>query len=672
GPNGARARVLGGTGVTYYWPAYALRIDTDIEMGGGGLPQGRVNLRQPHTYSAMSGVAELAPYAAPNGQRLALAPIHFGPGPGGSTALSTLAQLDGPFQDGRVQALRLPITGEIGRGGSFAFGTSCAVVSFNYLKMSALQLGATRLPICPIGRAIVSKRAGGPVLASARFTGPVLNGQLGSSPLHLQAAGGQIIGQQFSLASFGMRFGKPASPIAFDAARLTGSLAGRGTGGNFSGARATIGNVPLLLSDAAGKWNLKGSTVGLAGSAMVSDRNPNPRFYPLRSNDLKLTIGGDYVRASGGLHHPASGALVTDVSIEHRLSTGAGHAILNVPGLTFGPNLQPAEITRLTEGVIALVNGTIRGQGRIDWNAGGKVTSTGDFSTASLDFAAPFGPVTGLSGTVHFSDLLGLTTPPGQVATVKSINPGILVENGVIRYQLLPNQLVRIERGEWPFMGGRLILHETVLNFGHPSAKRLTFEVVGLDAHTFIQSLGFKELDASGTFDGVLPMIFDESGGRIVGGRLDSRPGGGELAYNGVVNKADLGTMGNIAFNALRDLRFKSMIIRLDGDLAGEFTSRLAIEGVGLGQTSTQKIIRSLLAKIPLKLNVTISGPFRALIATAKSVSDPRQVIKDVLPRPLEDVPGITTEVRRVEEQKQQTQTPVNQQVKVAPPPKTK
>jgi len=160
---------------------------------------------------------------------------------------------------------------------------------------------------------------------------------------------------------------------------------------------------------------------------------------------------------------------------------------------------------------------------------------------------------------------------------------------------------------------------------------------------------------------------------RIFGGRLDARPGGGSLAYNGVVNKADLGTMGNIAFNALRDLRFKSMIIRLDGDLAGEFTTRLAIEGVGLGQTSTQKLIRSLLSKIPLKLNVTITGPFRALIATAKSFNDPRGVINDVLPRPLEDVPGITTEVRRVEENQQQTQTPVNQQVNFAPPPpKTK
>ena len=156
----------------------------------------------------MNGVAQLAPYSA-SGTRLALAPIRFAGARDGSTAVSTAAQLDGPFPDGRVQALRIPIQGRIGRGGSFAFGTGCAVVSFNYLQTGALQLGQTRLPVCPIGQAIVSKRPGGPVLASARFSGPVLDGRLGSSPLHLAAAGGQIVGKQFSLNSLGLRLGRP-------------------------------------------------------------------------------------------------------------------------------------------------------------------------------------------------------------------------------------------------------------------------------------------------------------------------------------------------------------------------------------------------------------------------------------------------------------------------------
>jgi len=358
--------------------------------------------------------------------------------------------------------------------------------------------------------------------------------------------------------------------------------------------------------------------------------------------------------------------LVSNVTIAHDLGTGRGNAVLDVPGITFGPNLQPEELTRLTEGVIALVRGGLSGQGRIAWTGKGKVSSTGDFTTHDLDLAAAFGPITGMNGTIHFIDLLGMETAPGQVMTLESINPGILVENGMIRYQLLPDQLVKIERGEWPFMGGRLILRETILNFGRPSAKRLTFEVVGLDAKTFVDSMGFKEISASGVFDGVLPMIFDDEGGRIVGGRLDAREGGGTVAYNGVVNKANLGMMGGLAFDALRDLRYKSMIIRLDGYLDGEFATRLAIEGVGLGNTSTQRLIRAI-NRIPLNFNVTIKGPFRALIATAKSFRDPTETIEPALPRPLDEVPGIVVETRRLEEEKRQSQTPVDEKVTKTP-----
>lgn len=671
GPNGARAHIAGGTGVTYYWPEGRLRIDGTIDLAGGGLPKGRVTLSQPKVAAPMSGVAEFAPYSV-NGSRLTLAPIRFAGAANGSTRVSTIAQLDGPFPDGRVRALRLPIEGWIGSGGSFAFGTSCAVVSFDYAQFGTLALDRTRLPVCPTGPAIIAKSGGGSVMANARIGATSLDGRLGRSPFHLDAASGRFMGEKFALAGVKARLGRSAAPIRLDAARLDGNFAGSGIAGTFAGGEAVIGKVPLLLSEGSGRWKIYHGDISVDSRAMISDRLPNPRFYPLATNDLRLTIADDRVRGAGTLNHPGTGTKVMEVAVEHRLSSGLGHADLNVPQLTFGPGLQPDDLTRLTQGIVALVNGTVRGRGQIDWNNQGKVTSTGDFSTASLDLAAPFGPVTGISGTIHFTDLLRLKSAPGQLLTVDSVNPGILVGNGVIRYQLLPHQLVKVERGDWPFMGGRLVLHETVLNFNRPTAKRLTFEVIGLDAHTFVQSMGFKELEASGIFDGFLPMIFDENGGRIIGGRLDSRPGGGSLAYNGIVNKANLGTMGGIAFNALRDLRFRTMVIRLDGDLAGEFTTRLAIDGVALGQTGTQKFIRGLLKKIPIRLNVTINAPFRALIATARSFNDPRQLIRDVFPRPLDEIPGITSEVRRVEEQSTQTQTPVDQKVDVAPPPGNK
>lgn len=663
GPGGARARVFGGSGVTYYWPGGGLRIDGNIEMGGGGLPSGRVTLSQPRAGAPISGVAELAPYSA-GGQRLALAPIRFGPGPGGSTAVSTVALLDGAFPGGRVQALRLPITGRVGKGGSFAFGTSCAVVSFDAFRMNSFQFGPTRLPVCPIGPAIVARQAGGAVFTGARFNAPVLNGRLGKQPLHLAAATGQIVGKQFAFNQLGMRLGQASSPILFDAARLTGTI-GRDLTGAFSGGKATIGTVPLLLSDANGKWAFRNSKLTVDSALTVSDRDPEPRFYPLTSNDVHFTLAGDDVRATGALWHGST--LVSDVNIAHQLSSGAGHASLDVPGLTFGPDLQPEELTRFTEGVIALVNGTIHGQGRIDWRSGGKVTSTGDFSTATMDLAAPFGPVAGISGTVHFNDLLGLSTPPGQRLTVQSINPGILVENGVIRYQLLPHQLVKIERGEWPFMGGRLILRETVLNFGHPTAKRLTFEVVGFDAKQFVDSLGFAGLELSGTFDGVLPMIFDENGGRIVGGRLDSRPPGGELKYTGT--KPHAGLVAGLAFDLLRDLKFHSMIVRLDGDLAGEFATRITTDKVSLGSGGgISGLVHSALKKVPIKLNLNITGPFRALIQMAKAFKDPRQVIAPVMPFPI-DSPSLDVVVQQTRKDEHQTTTTPTDVIQVNPKP---
>ncbi len=668
--SGARIQVRGGDGITYYWPGNRLRIDGNIATQGGGLPTTRIALSQPRGGAPMSGTVRMAPYVAGNA-RLALAPINFAAAGDGSTSIQTVALLDGPLSGGEVRGLRVPITGRVGRGGALEFGGGCSDVRFASLRLGGLRLGNTSLPVCATGQAIVYRApGGGGVRVGAGTSNLALNGRLGASPFALRSERATFTGpENFRLAGLNVRMGRPEAPILLNAEALAGTFGGSGIRGSFTGGDGVIGRVPVALSEMSGEWLLYKSRLTVDGALTAADRNEAPRFYPLRSGNARFTLADGRIRASGTLHHPATGARVTEVAIDHRLSTGTGGATLDVPGITFGRALQPEQLTRLTEGQIALVNGTVYGQGRIAWNGEG-VTSTGEFSTDGLDLAAAFGPVSGLRGTMRFTDLLALETAPGQTFQVASINPGILVENGVITYRLLPGQQVRIESGRWPFMGGQLVLQETLLSLGRPSSKRLTFEVVGLDANRFVQSFGFKEIGATGIFDGVLPMIFDESGGRIVGGRLDSRPPGGSLSYNGVVNRANLGLAGGLAFDALRDLRFRSMIIRLDGDLAGEFATRLTIDGVALGQTGTARFLRSATRNLPIRFNVTIRGPFRALIATAKSMRDPRAIISTTLDRPLEEIPGITTEVRRRDEETTQTQTPVRDEI--IPEPSTR
>jgi hypothetical protein len=264
-----------------------------------------------------------------------------------------------------------------------------------------------------------------------------------------------------------------------------------------------------------------------------------------------------------------------------------------------------------------------------------------------MDFAAAFGPVEGFRTRVNFTDLLGLTSAPEQLAEAGVIRTGIDVFDGRIRYQLLPGLRVKVEAGAWPFAGGELRLEETILDFSKPSAKQLTFRVVGLDAALFIQQMEFSNISATGTFDGIIPMVFDERGGRIVGGSLVARDPGGTLSYIGELTDKQLGVYGKLAFDALKSLRYSKLTIGLDGALEGEFLAAIELDGVArdpvLTTTPSGSGIQGLvtrralgqLAKIPFEFNISVRGPFRSLLATMRSFEDPTNLIQSVLPEKL-------------------------------------
>ena len=71
-------------------------------------------------------------------------------------------------------------------------------------------------------------------------------------------------------------------------------------------------------------------------------------------------------------------------------------------------------------------------------------------------------------------------------------------------------------------------------------------------------------------------------------------------------------------------------------------------------------IVRGAFKKVPMRVNLSIHGPFRALIQMAKGMKDPTTVISPVMPFPL-DTPGIVTETRTLKkEEDQDTLTPTD------------
>jgi hypothetical protein len=626
---GAYASLANGSGVSFGWPNVPMRLDGALSFGGGGLPVGDVRLGQAAAGGPIAGTARLQPYRA-GAAELALTPVEFrlaGP----VTRFSTRATLSGPLGDGRIDRASMALSGLWDGRGRVRINPGCAPLTFDRLAMSGLVLSRSAVSLCPTGNALVSidgARVGG----GARLPATRVRGSLGGSALSLAVRGGEIdlARPGFRVTGVETEIGSGERVSELRIAELSGTL-GRHVGGRFTGAAGQISKVPLLMSDAVGDWSLAAGRLAVAATATVSDAAEASRFEPLATRDLRLVLARGQVDVTGTLVAPATGIRVADVVIAHDLGRGSGRADLSVPGIAFNDALQPSNLTRLTRGVIADVRGTVSGRGQIRWTPAG-VTSDGRFRTDGTDLAAAVGPVTGIKGEIEFTDLLALESASGQSVTIASINPGVPVNNGTIRYRTLANSHVQIEGGRWPFAGGELLLDPTLMDFSQPVERRMTFHVRGLDAAQFLQTFEYKNLNATGTFDGTLPMTFDTSGGRIKDGRLAVREGGGTLQYVGEISKENLGTWGNIAFDALRSLRYRNLTLVMNGPLAGEMVTQVRFAGISQGEGAKSNFIVRRLARLPFVFNIRIEAPFRALIDSARSFYDPNILIQRNLP----------------------------------------
>jgi hypothetical protein len=235
--------------------------------------------------------------------------------------------------------------------------------------------------------------------------------------------------------------------------------------------------------------------------------------------------------------------------------------------------------------------------------------------------------VRGARGTVRFSDLIGLTTAPGQTLQVASVNPGIEVTDGEFTFQLRGARLLAVEGGSWPFMGGRLILRRVDLNFGVEEERRYIFDIQGLDAAAFIARFELPNIAATGIFDGTVPIVFDASGnGRVQDGLLTSRPPGGNVSYVGDLTYKDLSPIANFAFDALRSLDYNRMTIGMNGALTGEIVTNVNIDGVRQGEGARRNFVTRALANLPIQFRINIRAPFYQLITSFKSLRDPAAV----------------------------------------------
>ncbi len=602
-----------------------VRFSGNLATGGAGLPRLTGRMERGPAGGAVLRL-RMAEYNA-GASALEVPELVLAQGRNGALGFSGRARASGPLPGGSARNLLLPLDGNWSSRGGLALWNRCTTIGFDRLAIASLELDKRSLTLCPSrGQPIVRQDARGLRIA-AGAPSLDLSGRLAETPIRMRSGPvGFAYPGALSARAVDVALGPAATASTFRISNLTATF-GREIGGTFGDADIRLFAVPLNLVNTSGNWRYAGGVLSLSdGRFRLVDRQATPRFHPLTAEEAGLTLRDNVIRADATLREPATGREVTDVAIVHNLSTGVGHADLDIDGLVFDRSLQPDTLTPLAKGVVANVSGTVRGKGRIDWNERG-VTSRGNFSSDALDFAAAFGPVRGASGTVEFTDLLALTTAPNQRIRIGSVNPGIEVTEGELVFSLRDGQVLGVQGATWPFMGGTLTLRSTTLNLGVSEERRYIFEIEGLQAAEFVQRMELANINATGTFDGTLPIVFDTSGnGRIEGGLLIARPPGGNVAYVGELNRHDLGTMANYAFDALKSLDYKQMSVAMDGNLTGEIVTKVRFDGVKQGAGAKRNFITKRFENLPIRFNINIRAPFYRLITSIKAMYDPAAI----------------------------------------------
>ena len=613
------------------------RIAGDFAMVGADLPRLSGHLTTGRPGSATFAVT-MPTYAAADAQ-LAVPAMAITQTADGSLGFSGTVELGGPFAGGRVEGLQLPVEGGLAGDGHMALWRRCVTASFTRLVAGSLDLAPARIGLCPVSGAIVRQGPAGLTLGAAA-SGLALDGTAGAAPLMLKTGAVELNWPGTSSAdAVDVVLGKADGASRYRLAHATldpPGTTGGVPGGSFSGGSIDLAGLPATAGSAAGTWRFDQGKLKVAGATlMIADRAQPARFAPVAARDGTVTLDSAGLSGTARLVNPVAGADLARVTLRHDLASGRGHADIAIDALTFrmpdakaphAPALQPVDLTELVRGNIANAAGTVHGSAKFDWNtaaADGGVSGSGTFGSDDFDFAAAFGPVEGVSGTVTFTDLVHLVTAPHQVLKVASINPGIEVVDGTIDLELPGNQIVRLNRAHWPFEGGTLELEPVDLNMAVAEPRRFSLVINGLEAGRFLQHVNMSNISARGVFDGRLPLVFDANGGRITGGKLVSRAPGGNVSYVGALSYRDLTPMANFAFKMLRSVDFRAMTIGMEGDLGGEVVTSVSFGGISQGKGAERNLVTRQLANLPIRFDINVRSQFRHLMGTLGSLYDP-------------------------------------------------
>lgn len=345
----------------------------------------------------------------------------------------------------------------------------------------------------------------------------------------------------------------------------------------------------------------------------ITDINSDPLYRPLIA-DFSARLDGTGMTLSGpiSLDRPIP-IPVADVNMAIDLIALNGKASVTSRDIIFSKGgLEPRDLSDRMRDIFSSGRGLLRGKADFDIKSGA-LSGKGEITAEQFGFDTfRIGSVDGVNGTVKFDDIIALSTPPKQQVSIQRVNPGILLQNGTLTFQVLGGREALIESAVWPFAGGTLEVEPSSWTIaGIRDVLRINAR--NLELTKMIEELSLPDVQATGTVSGSFPLELRGGKTIIQNARLTADAKGGTLKYTGgAVNQAAAADETvNAAFTALRDFRFKVLEIGVNGDLVSDIVVRLNLLGFN----------PEVLGGAEFKFNVEIDSKLAQLIKSGQDLS---------------------------------------------------
>ncbi len=257
------------------------------------------------------------------------------------------------------------------------------------------------------------------------------------------------------------------------------------------------------------------------------------------------------------------------MTLRHEVASGRGHADIDASALAFAKGgLQPLGLSPLASIAHDAV-GPAAFTGRFSW-VGETLTSEGRISTTGLDFRSPLGQVHGLKGQIVFDSLAPMTSPPGQVLTVDSIDAIVPIQS--VRASLsLGAEALHLEAMTFEASKGRIDLEPLDVPLDGKGAVKGVVNIAGLDLGQLVAGSTLADkVKIEAVIDGRLPFEASPAGFRFVDGKVYAvGPGrlsiarealtGVQAGQGGVDLNDPLTVKKEAPVNAIQDFAYQAM-----------------------------------------------------------------------------------------------------------------